>query len=283
MKYLAFFLLFIILFQHLSAQSPVEKAYIAAIDDGPSTGPDFVVVTIINSNTNQSKEMILSVDQLFDCLKLELIEDDYKKIKKYLLSKSSDRTISLQNQEALKSINFEKYKAENTLQLENEIDKVIIKNHLIDSLSKIAAINQKSHKLFDEYYMRRVEILREISDSISKLRSLNKKEKTVLQFLKDPYYDGREEQCEKLPSDSKDDRISRKKILEIWDNKINLYKSDRDKYAYIDQELTRCEKKFFRSYYNKNGITFCKALFKYGAICYFGDENPIVGFGGLVK
>ncbi len=283
MNYLVSIFLFLISIQYPSAQNIAEKAYASVINDGPSTAPEFVVVTIINSNTGESKEIMFSVNQLFECLELELNEHDQKKIKKYLLSKSSDRTFAVKRSETLNTINFEKYQVKKGLLLEKKIDQVIIKNHLIDSLSKIDTIRKNVEKLFDVYYMLRREILKTISDSIAKVRPINKKEKTMLLILKDPYYDGHEEQCEKLPGDSKEDSASRKKILQIWDNKINLYKSDRDRYIYMDNESTRCEKKFFRAYYKKYRLTFCKVLFKYGAVCYFGDENPIVGFAGVLK
>src|SRR5258708_28690386 len=227
--------------------------------------------------------MCFSVNELFYCLKLELNEDDIKKIKKYLLSKSSNRIINLKNQGALKSINFEKSNEEIVSKLEVKINNLITKNHLVDSLSKIDAIDRKKAELFDEYYFLRRAILQKIADSLSNVRPLNQKEKTILHFLIDPFWDGREDQCEKLPGDSKEDIISRKEILKIWDSKKELYKSVGDKYALVDKESASFEKKFFRSYYKKYGIVFCKVLFKYGGVCYLGDENPIVGFGGIVK
>ena len=82
MKYLYLTFLFIISSQLLLAQNPAEKAYLAVINEGPSTGPSFVVMTIINSNTRESKEMILTINELFNCLTMELNESDSKKIKK---------------------------------------------------------------------------------------------------------------------------------------------------------------------------------------------------------
>jgi len=283
MKNLILFLCSLISFQHLFAQNTPEKAYTTVVNEGPTTAPGLVVITIINLNTGGLKEMCLTVNELFDCLELELHEDDSKKIKKYLLSKSSDRTISLKNQEALKLINFEKYKAELESKQQNKINYLITKNHLIDSLAKIDTIERKKAEIFNDYEILRRTILKKIADSISAVRPLNKKEKTMLLLLIDPYYDEREEQCEKLPWDSKADSISRMEILEIWDSKKSLYKNDSDKCASVYQESDRCEKKFFRTYYKKYGLVFCQVLFKYGVICYFGDENPIVEFGGVIK
>jgi hypothetical protein len=283
MKHLTFIILFITSIQGLLAQSPAEKVYNKVIADGPSTAPEFVVVTVTNYKTHESKEMCLTINELFDCLSLELKEDDSKKIKKYLLSKSADRKFILTNSEALKSIKFESYKSQKALEIEKGIDKLIINNHLIDSLSKIDTIRKRQDKLFNEYYNVRRKITNQISDSIIRKRPLDKKEQQVLSDLNDSYYDDREEQCCLLINDSNADKIDRGNIIKIWDSKINLYKGYKDQYTGINNELARCEKKFFRKYYNKYGITFCKALFKYGVICYFGDENPIVGFGGVLK
>jgi hypothetical protein len=265
------------------AQNIAEKAYLVVVNDGPSTGPEFVVVTIVNSNTSESKEMILSINQLFDCLKQELNEDDSKKIKKYLLSKSLERIINLKNQEALKLVNFEKYDVERASKLEIKINNLITINHLIDSLVKIDTLERKKDKVVEDYEILRKAILHKISDSLSIIKPLNKKEKSILNSLVNPYYDGHEDECDKLLGDSKADSNSRVEILKIWDSKKELYKNAGDKCALIYEESARFEKKFFRAYYKKYGMIFCQVLFKYGAICYFGDENPIVGFEEVIK
>ena len=45
-----------------------QKVFLASTEFGPSTGPDLVVVTIVNCNTNVAKEMLLTVNDLFHCL-----------------------------------------------------------------------------------------------------------------------------------------------------------------------------------------------------------------------
>lgn len=283
MKYLAFTFLLTISIQFLAGQNLAKKAYSSVVNTGPSTGPEFIVLSIVNLNTNEPKEMILSINKLFDCLALELNNNDYKNIKKYLLTKSSNRTIDLRNLEALKIINFYGYKSKESFTLEKKIDEVIEQNHLIDSLSEIDSVEGRKSALFDEYYMLRRRITKQIADSISAIRPINKKEKQVLNSLHDIYCGHDENGYGVLRDDTKEDRISRERIIRIWDSKISLYQTYKKNYIDVENELMRLEKKFFRAYYNKYGITFCKALFRYGAICYFGDENPIVEFGGVVK
>ena len=225
MKYLAFTFLLTISIQFLAGQNLAKKAYSSVVNTGPSTGPEFIVLSIVKLNTNEPKEMILSINKLFDCLALELNNNDYKNIKKYLLTKSSNRTIDLRNLEALKIINFYGYKSKESFTLEKKIDEVIEQNHLIDSLSEIDSVEGRKSALFDEYYMLRRRITKQIADSISAIRPINKKEKQVLNSLHDIYCDHDENGYGVLRDDTKEDRISRERIIRIWDSKISLYQT----------------------------------------------------------
>jgi len=271
------------------AQSLAEKAYQQIVKAGPSTGPGLVVVTIINAHTNQSQEMCLTVNELFDCLKIELKEDDYKKIKKDLLTNYPDRIIKLQDTASLNFLNFDRHNSKKALRPkhkitdETTINKIVITNHLVDSLSKIDTLRQRKSKLFDKYWELRSQLLKQISDSIALIRPLMSKEKQVLRDLKDPFYDFDESLCGTLRGDSKEDENIRKQTIRIWDSKLSLYKNYKEKYSGLNNELSRCEKKFFRNYYNRYGLAFCKVVFKYGVMCYFGDENPQVEFGEVIK
>ncbi len=289
MKSVIAILLISLSYQITVAQSVAEKAYQEVVKQGPSTGPGLVVVTIVNAHTNQSREMCLTVNELFDCLKIELKEDDYNKIKKDLLTNHPDRIIKLQDTASLSFLNFDDQSSKKSLKQKHKItderiiDKIIIKNHLVDSLSKIDSLRERKSKLFDQYWELRSQLLKQVSDSIALIRPLKPKEIQVLRDLKDPFYDIDESLCGKLRDDSKEDENIRKQTIKIWDSKLSLYKNDKEKCASISNELSRCEKKFFRNYCNKYGITFCKVAFKYGVMCYIGDENPRVEFEGVIK
>ena len=154
MKSVIAILLISLCYQITLAQSIAEKAYREVVKEGPTTAPGLVVVTIINANTNQSKEMCLSVNRLFDCLKIELKEEDFKKIKKNLLANYPDGIIKLQDTASLGFLNFDNQNSKKSLKQKHKItderiiDKIIIKNHLVDSLSKIDTLRERKYKLF---------------------------------------------------------------------------------------------------------------------------------------
>ena len=261
-----------------------QKVFLASTEFGPSTGPDLVVVTIVNCNTNVAKEMLLTVNDLFHCLELELKEKNSKSIKNIVRSNSFCRTFFLQDTEALNGINFDKLNSKKVSKNEKALEKIVIKKHLIDSLIKTDSLRDIFIKTSDHYTSLRRKVSRQISDSLLIIRTLTKTEKNFLRAISDPYYDGREEQCADLRDNTEAENQERLNMIKIWDSYIALYRVQKERYAYVDSEVDRCEKKFFFDYRAKySSYILAKVLIKHGITCAFGDEDPRLHFGEIFK
>ena len=256
-------------FQFSFGQDKSEIAYKQVIKQGLSTGPSFVVVTIKNANTGQTKDLITDVISFYQAIEKETNETSYDKIEIFLLTKSNNRTFELKNKEALENLNFDKYQ----LKSADEIEKIIVKNNVINGLSKINEQREIVSSRYYEYSDQRKELIQQIKDSIGNVRQLENEELKILGDLKDQYYDYYYNEYAKI---SKKGR----KLMKIWNTKIKPYKNTYKKYT---DELERLEKKFFKDYYNKYGIYFCHVAFKYGAIFHSNCEYGLIEFDTVVK
>jgi hypothetical protein len=263
-KNLNFIILFILFTLKLSAQSPAEKAYLEIVNHGNgSNAPYYIVVTIISANTNESKEMILEINDLFRCINMEKKEPDAKKFKGYLLSKSFDRTFILSSREALDFIEFEKYDSRNAQLVDKEIEDLVLENHLIDSLPKKDSINSQIQKLENDYYYFRKDVAEKISDSIAKVRPVTKTEQKALEDLHTDFWDNNEASFSQPPFSDKSDTAMREQLLKIWNSKIKDYRSHyKIELVSMFNELARWRSKFLETYLDKYGLNFCKVLIR---------------------
>jgi hypothetical protein len=251
----------------------VEKTYVDVINDGISTAPDLIVINAINQNTNQTKEICLDVSTLFWCLQQEDIEEFNKNYKKYFLSKKENRTFTFKNSKSLERMHFDSYDLKN----QDEIEFIIIKNHLRDSLKKINKMQESLLKSFYKYSDKRDNILKIITDSISKIRLLSDEEKKMINDLDDQYYDD----YYAALIDKSDPKVSQqgRNLMTIWNSKINNY---RNSYKAIEKGVSDMYFKFFQIYYEKYRLNFCHVAFKHGIVTQIGDEAAVVGFEKVV-
>jgi len=249
-------------------QNKAEQTFKKVLEDGYSTAPDFVVLTIKNSNTGEIKELITDVTSLFEACRMEQQIQDYDKIFEYLLKNSKSRIFEFRTNEALERLFFYKYKLKST----NKIEKLISKEKIIDSLPKITKQRELISEKFYEYSDKREEILDEIKDSIQNVRVLTNEEKKILSDLKDQYYDYHYNEYAKISDQGKT-------LMKLWNTKIKQYSEEYKKYT---DELVRLEKKFFRNHYAKYGINFCHILFKYGVIFNSNCLNGMLEFNQVI-
>lgn len=275
MKRFVSLLILILISKILFAQTNTiaEHAYIKVINDGPSTAPDFTVVTVNNLKTGNVKEICTDVTSLYWSLQQENNEKDYKKLKEYLLSKSSKRIFDLKDADALVRLNFDSYNLKN----ENAIRSIIINKHLTDSLKKFVKFRELLNKYLDDYRDKRQDILDEIADSITTKRPLSEEESKMIGDLRDRFYDD----YYTKPIYNQYRKVSEQgeNLMKIWNLKIKKHKT---KILKTEVESSRMYYKFFQQYYKIYGINFCHIAFKYGIITYLGDENPVVGFGEVI-
>lgn len=267
------FFFFVCVSLHAQNSNTSEKAFINVVKEGPSTGPDFIVVKINNLNTGTSKEVCTDVTSLFFALQVETKEDDNNKITQYLLSKSATRTFDLRNPEALDRLDFNLY----TLHDEKKIESLITNQNLRDSLRKLTKFGEVLSSKMDDHYDKRQDILKEISDSIKKVRPLTDEEAKMIGDLRDRYYD--DYYTKPIYDRYRTVSANGEFLMKIWSEKIKRYKDEISKY---EAESKRMYDKFFQQYYKMFGISFCHVAFKYGIITYFGDENPKVGFSRVL-
>ena len=90
-------------------QDKSENAFIRAINEGYSTGPDFVVITIRNLNNEETKELIADVTTVYYAFGKELETNESFKIREYLLNNSKTRIFELNNKAALERLKFKDY------------------------------------------------------------------------------------------------------------------------------------------------------------------------------
>jgi hypothetical protein len=249
-------------------QDKAEQTFKKVIQEGFSTAPDFVVLTIKNLNSGQTKEIMTEVTTVYEALKNELNQINYEKIGDYLLNNSQTRTFEIKNKEALERLHFDKYQ----LKSADSIEKIILKESIIDSLSKINKQREIISEKYYEYSDQREEILEEIKDSIKATRQLTTEENKILGDLKDQYYDYHYNEYAQISEHGQ-------QLMTIWNHKIKPFKEDYKKYT---DELERLEKKFFRDHYLKFGLNFCHIAFKYGAIFNSNCENGMLEFNQVI-
>jgi len=256
--------------QLILGQSLIENTFKHSVTEGFSTAPDFVVITVENSNNGKIKEICTDVTSLYWSLQKEYNQTDYSIISDSLLNHSKDRFFVLKNENALERLYFKKYNNKSI----DKIDELIKSNKLVDSLEQIAKYRLKLSDKFYIYQDEREDKIDFIRDSISKIRELSIEEKEMLNELDDQYYDYHynEYYWDKLSDKGKE-------LIKIWNVKI---KKEKDKYSKIEKELERQKKKFFRKYYEKYGINFCHALFLNGVTCYQDCENGEINFGEVI-
>lgn len=256
--------------QIILGQNIIDKTFKHSITEGFSTAPDFVVITVKNSNNGKIKEICTDVISLYWSLQKEYDQTDYSIISDSLLNHTTDRFFVLKNKKALERLYFKKYNNKSV----DKIDELIKSKKLVDSLEQITKLRLKLSDRFYIYQDIRVDKINFIQDSISNIRELNVEEKEMLNKLDDQYYDYHynEYYWNKLSDNGKE-------LIKVWNVKI---KKDKDKYSKIERELEIQEKKFFRKYYDKYGINFCHALFLNGVTCYQDCENGEINFGEVI-
>ena len=110
MKQVITILIIILNFQITFGQDKPEKAFEKAVNNGYTTAPYFVVLTVKNLNTGQIKEILTNANSLQDAFKKELDLADYGKVREFLTENSKTRFFEMKNEEALEILRFEKYK-----------------------------------------------------------------------------------------------------------------------------------------------------------------------------
>ncbi len=275
MKQIICSILCLIVTQALLAQdtSMVERTYNNVVKTGLSTAPDFVVIVVKNLNTGQSKEICADAISLYWSLEQEHIDEFEKNSSLYLLSKSKDRIFNFKSPEALERLDFDKY----TLSKKDEIELLIKKDHLRDSLKKINKLEEFQLNEFYKYSDKRADILDDISDSIKMKRPLTEEEEKMIKDLSDQYYD--EYYTNPIYNQYRKVSPQGQQLMLLWNSKIKKY---RDKYQLIGKELNRLNNKFFKNYYNRFGISFCHVAFKNGIVTYIADESGIVSYASVV-
>jgi len=265
-----FLIILIFTSQITLGQNLVEKTFKHSVTEGFSTAPDFVVITVKNSNNGIIKEICTDVTSLYWSLQEEYNQTDYSIVTDSLLKHSTDRFFALKNKKALERLYFDKYNNKSI----DKIDKLIKSKKLVDSLEKLAEYRSKLSDKFYIYQDTRADKIDFIRDSISNIRELSIEEKEMLNKLDDQYYDYHynEYYWNKLSDKGKE-------LIKIWNVTI---KNEKDKYSKIERELERQNKKFFQKYYKKYGINFCHALFLNGVTCYQDCENGEVNFGKVI-
>ena len=250
-------------------QDKSENAFIKAINEGYTTGPDFVVLTIRNLNNKKTKELITDVMSVYYAFGKELETKESSKIKEYLLNNSKTRTFELSNKEALERLNFKNYR----LKSANKIEKIIVQNSIVDSLYKIQIYEDTILEQFYKYSDQRKNIAKEIKDSIEIKRKLLTEEKEMLKNLEKQYYDWHYNEYATISEEGRE-------LMKIWNSKI---KSAKEEYQKYETEIKRLENKFFRDYYGKFSESFLHIAFKYGVIFGRNCENGMTEFIQIVE
>ena len=270
MRYLILTMCLVSIISVAFGQDKSENAFIKAITEGYSTAPDFVVLTIRNLNNNETKELMTSVPSVYYAFEKELKTKKSSKIREFLLNSSSTRIFELSDKEALERLNFKDYQ----LKSAEKIEKIIVKNHIIDSLYKFQLYRGIGIPLnYHNYSKQRNKIAEEIRDSIEITRNLTEEENKILRDLKDMYYEWHYTEYA-IPSKNGQE------LMKIWNSKIKL---DKEEYQKYKDEEQRLEKKFIRDYYEKFGISFLHIMFKYGAIFYTNCINGMLEFNQIVE
>jgi hypothetical protein len=257
----------------LFSQNLEERTYLEVVKSGMGTAPSLVVIKIKDLNTDVVKEVCTDVPSLFWSAIRESKGLNDKEIDNILVSHSVDRTFEFAKPDVLDRMNFNTYKLTN----EDEIIKIITEKHLIDSLSSLDQLRKTASDKYYEYADNRDDILDTLTDVIEAKRPLLSDEKKVVKILQDHfseyYYD---KSYKGLNGISKQAQA----LLKAWEEKVLPYKT-----AYIkaEKELNRITNKFVDTNIKKYGLSFCHVAFRYGAIFYYGDINPKIGFGKIVK
>ncbi|HEX3385527.1 MAG TPA: hypothetical protein VHS53_10080, partial [Mucilaginibacter sp.] len=120
--------LFLVFCNGLFAQdtSIIEKTFLQVAKESFSTAPNFIVITVKNLNTGQSKEICTDMSSLEWSLMQEGTEGFIKDEKNYLPTKYRNRIFDFRNIEALKRLEFDTY----TLSSSERIEFLIKKEHL---------------------------------------------------------------------------------------------------------------------------------------------------------
>lgn len=269
MRILIFIVFLISTIPSAFGQDKSENAFIKAINEGYTTGPDFVVLTIRNLNNKETKEIITDVISVYYAFGKELNTNESSIIREYLLNNSKARIFELNNTEALVRLNFENYQ----LNSAEKIEKIFIQNNIVDSLSKIQQYRDIQLEKFYTYSAQRKNLAKEIKDSIEIKRKLTAEERIMLKDLEDQYYDWHYNQYAVISEDGK-------KLMKVWNSKIQSAKEEYQKYG---DEITRLENKFFRNYYRKFGLNFLHIAFRYGILFGTNCENGMVEFTQIVE
>ncbi|HTI61549.1 hypothetical protein [Mucilaginibacter sp.] len=269
--------LFLLIFSvRLFAQdkSLAEKAYLHVLQNGFSTAPEFVVITITNANTGESKEICVTATVWFNALEMEYLPNSEKSYIEYLRSNSHSRTFALTKPDALKNIGFVNYH----LKHEKRISEIIVKNHLRDSLKKINLLREAAYKEGNLYRRNRRIMLLTFTDSIKKYRNLNPEEDQIIKDLNESV--SYEESFDN-PKSFDYKKLSEKGLhfMALWRTQI---RSSKQKYNELSKESNRLYEKFFQRYYKKYGMNFCHVGFKHGIITFLGDEVAYVGYGIII-
>jgi len=273
MKILTLIFLLMATTNTLFSQSIEEKTYKEVIKSWGSTAPDLVVIKIRNVSTGEIKEVCTDMTSLFWAIWHETNLLDDKVMNQTLLSHSSNRTFDFKKPELLERLGFNTYH----LYHEAEIINIIKKNHLIDSLSKINKLRDINHDTYYEYRDTSSDIVDAIEDSIKEKRPLTIEEAKIIHDLNDRYNAYYEK-----PNYIQINNISKqgKQLIAIWRKKILPFETA---YFNATKELNRVTYKFADYYIKKYGLNFCHIAFRYGATFYYGDPDPPIGFGRIVK
>ena len=262
-------IIFLLLFsQVLIGQDKASSAFLKVIQAKQSTAPDYAVVTVKVLDTGRHKEIMVDVNTLYQACRIEIQQQDDNKVYEYLIKHADTRTFEFKKKEALKRLDFKRYKLKSVDKIENTIKK----ERLIDSLGRIIAQRELISEKFYEYSDQREDILSSMKDSILTKRTLTPEEEKMLSDLTDQYYDYHYNEYAEVSEQGR-------QLMTIWNRKISPHRQHYE--TYLD-ELARLEQKFYKQHLKKYGQSFCHLLFKYGVICYSNNEIGTIEFGEII-
>ncbi len=176
-----FFIVFLLLITTCTyCQDLSEATYLKVVELVNTTDDShFVVVSVKNLNTGQTKEICTEISSLCNAIIKETKDTAIDNIKQYLVSHSSKRTFEIKNNEALKLLKFDTC----SLKSEDSLASIITQGHIIDSLMKISEYRRNVILYFFDLENKNEEIVGQIKDSIMAHRPLDQKELRLIEDL----------------------------------------------------------------------------------------------------
>lgn len=176
-----FFIVFLLLITTCTyCQDLSEATYLKVVELVNTTDDShFVVVSVKNLNTGQTKEICTEISSLCNAIIKETNVTAIDSIKQYLVSHSAKRTFEIKNNEALKLLKFDTY----SLKSEDTLTEIIKQGHIVDTLMKIREYRRNAILYFFDLENKNEEVVGQIKDSIMAYRPLEQKELRLIEDL----------------------------------------------------------------------------------------------------